>query len=808
MRKYVLNIDKLYCGSTANALVLNQVDREFPVLIDNPPKDESQLQKWIDRWQSIYDEFEPIGNLNEYVVEFNLELQQKFKDLAHSELYMMDDTHGTRKVKLIPYVWVNHVIGEKIDVSFKSEFPKWIQLNRVSPECGVEEQERERLGELNRQVREYVKSNSNLHIGFEYPDLPNPDGTMELNSIINLTNEYLDGLNDYIREFNWNNMGSLKTSKQVMHALNGWFVPNDGSSMQFASQMNVLFPQKKMSVKSLYATRLKVENDIDDTLERALGITLRGQVSYKDCLQGMAQVGNELYTLSPNVNVSMSFEGMKDAYHANNFTVVNGKNHQIFPHTMTLFQECNESQFGKSSVEEFVNWYRRHNHKTIVTQSEEYGTNVSSLKCLGAKSYELELGTYCPDALVFDTDYELSERGKVDYDKMIRLNSDTFRSIRQGKSDYGRYEKDDSGKSHRYVLNNGKSVGIMFNLYDSFVSGNERVLKIRLPRSKDSNQLTLKFNCHMINDNLIGKCQGRVYVNNRLKFDSDDLSKHENPIELRLQDASITDNEVVISIVINHEIDYNRRNSDHDYRSHLIHSGIVLNDIWVDDGNVQQNNLTFGSYVNEDGITQEEHDARYERFWEVSHIQNDISCQSITETHLNNSISNGLQYPNNYSSGDLYGDVFSTKSYLDSKYDMNLEFDDENKLMRMISRDYIGIGQCSNQLYLVFNPTTTIFELDGKAHQSIDKSEDEMLNYQRVEVVRNINRFESQIKHKSNLFSVVVENTNLGEDRSDSRNEEIEKLKSHMRNSISQFVRDTCRGITPAHTQLFDVQFK
>ena len=71
-----------------------------------------------------------------------------------------------------------------------------------------------------------------------------------------------------------------------------------------------------------------------------------------------------------------------------------------------------------------------HNHKTIVTQSEEYGTNVSSLKCLGAKSYELELGTYCPDALVFDTDYELSERGKVDYDKMIRLNSDTFRSIR------------------------------------------------------------------------------------------------------------------------------------------------------------------------------------------------------------------------------------------------------------------------------------------------------------------------------------------------------------------------------------------
>ena len=32
-----------------------------------------------------------------------------------------------------------------------------------------------------------------------------------------------------------------------------------------------------------------------------------------------------------------------------------------------------------------------------------------------------------------------------------------------------------------------------------------------------------------------------------------------------------------------------------------------------------------------------------------------------------------------------------------------------------------------------------------------------------VEVVKNINRFESSIKHKSNVFSVVVENSNLVE---------------------------------------------
>lgn len=74
-----------------------------------------------------------------------------------------------------------------------------------------------------------------------------------------MTNGYLDGLNDHIKEFNVKNMGSLNASKKVMHALNGMFVPSDGSGMSFASQMNVLFPQKKMSVKSLYSSQLKVQ---------------------------------------------------------------------------------------------------------------------------------------------------------------------------------------------------------------------------------------------------------------------------------------------------------------------------------------------------------------------------------------------------------------------------------------------------------------------------------------------------------------------------------------------------------------------
>ena len=54
-----------------------------------------------------------------------------------------------------------------------------------------------------------------------------------------------------------------------------------------------------------------------------------------------------------------------------------------------------------------------------------------------------------------------------------------------------------------------------------------------------------------------------------------------------------------------------------------------------------------------------------------------------------------------------------------------------------------------------------------------------------VEVVKNINRFESAIKHKSNVFSVVIENSNLAEDTSDGADEALEKYKEQLRNSVT-----------------------
>ena len=68
-----------------------------------------------------------------------------------------------------------------------------------------------------------------------------------------------------------------------------------------------------------------------------------------------------------------------------------------------------------------------------------------------------------------------------------------------------------------------------------------------------------------------------------------------------------------------------------------------------------------------------------------------------------------------------------------------------------------------------------------------------------VEVVKNINRFESSVKHKSNVFSVVVENSNLVENQN-SDDDELKQYKQKLREAITQFVRNACQGVVPGHT--------
>lgn len=191
MRKYVLNIDKLYCGETANSLVLRQVDSEFPKLVPSLPSwvDENNYFLWVRKQRKMHSDFNPPTEfnrdwINDYIVDFNISLQNEFKNSGHDELYMMDDTR-------------------KLKTHFSSH-------------------------------------------------------------------------------------------KQYVHSLNGVGLLDDddstSSQLVNVSQLNVLFPFKKMSSKSIYSHRLNVisENEVDDWLENFRQITLQGKVSYQQCLQGIA----------------------------------------------------------------------------------------------------------------------------------------------------------------------------------------------------------------------------------------------------------------------------------------------------------------------------------------------------------------------------------------------------------------------------------------------------------------------------------------------------------------------------------------
>ena len=100
MKKYVLNIERFYSGATSNALVLNQVDEEVPILLPALPA-RANIIEWIKKCKRIHPSFvEPErltrNSLNNKIVDFNIDLQNSFKKRGHLELYMMDNTQRTK----------------------------------------------------------------------------------------------------------------------------------------------------------------------------------------------------------------------------------------------------------------------------------------------------------------------------------------------------------------------------------------------------------------------------------------------------------------------------------------------------------------------------------------------------------------------------------------------------------------------------------------------------------------------------------------------------------------------------------------
>ena len=358
----------------------------------------------------------------------------------------------------------------------------------------------------------------------------------------------------------------------------------------------------------------------------------------------------------------------------NGMSIVDGtESPYYFPHSLTLFQPSGKKSnysdnmelvngygYGKYMEEvlgqkNYLSWFNMHDRKTVVSTKDEYGGNVSNLTFKGLGSYVLDLATYCPTDLVLE-------------DRWVHFGANEFRSMRAGEIDGVEYV------DHRFRIDNGNqgSVGFMFNLYDTFIDGNERILRLDVPKDKHFNRQ------HLMMEYVIAGIPGmevQVYANDHLLLDEtiEAETQVRGVISHELKNTNIESHQVDIRVAIHYTVDFSKRDIEAEYTKSLKEHGLILNDIRLENDVVPlKEHLTYGDYVNEPGISDEVHDMRLKMFWQVSRYVKDVAYQTVLESPLKNATGSGLEFPNNYATGDLYGDVFVTKSALNPMYDMDI----------------------------------------------------------------------------------------------------------------------------------------
>lgn len=166
-----------------------------------------------------------------------------------------------------------------------------------------------------------------------------------------------------------------------------------------------------------------------------------------------------------------------------------------------------------------------------------------------------------------------------------------------------------------------------------------------------------------------------------------------------------------------------------------------------------------------------------------------------------------------YSEGNEYGYIVRGKNAMDSVYNMNVSADGQ-VVAASGCRDYAGVGRFSgDRLYFKF--------FDGARYSGLSSDRQDVpvrrdaryeVPYQKIECAY-INQYTSANLHKSRLFSVKMNNTELAqfEGVDDAQLEPEERAKKKVYSQIMQDIRGAVREIVenlqPSHTQLFRVMF-
>ena len=157
---------------------------------------------------------------------------------------------------------------------------------------------------------------------------------------------------------------------------------------------------------------------------------------------------------------------------------------------------------------------------------------------------------------------------------------------------------------------------------------------------------------------------------------------------------------------------------------------------------------------------------------------------------------------NNYDDGEIKADVFIGKNAFSSQYSMQMA----SRKKLDAARDYCGIGSCGGKVFLKYldnvNWAGTDVQDDGemKYFDMLSGVQPEFGDYQKVEIIDSIDRFESNCKHKSNLFSISITDSSINSLPDPTV---VGQLKQDIKNNIRRLVD----MLAPANTQLFDVYF-
>ena len=209
-------------------------------------------------------------------------------------------------------------------------------------------------------------------------------------------------------------------------------------------------------------------------------------------------------------------------------------------------------------------------------------------------------------------------------------------------------------------------------------------------------------------------------------------------------------------------------------------------------------------------------------YWNLSRTIQDTPTQYLVEVPKNLSLGSNKTFSSNYNTADLYSDVITLKNQMDSEYRMQQTAEGEGVFSEDRFRRYTSADSCSDTISLYYDSDLVVpsikddsqetsGESEGKVYVADNESEkltehehSTVLRYKRIETIKSINRFTSEIKHKSNLFSIIVHNSRVPEALQDP---ELKESAEKMRDVISGVVREICNKYAPVHNQLFKVYF-